>query len=279
MKILYLKSLGIMLLAGFALPVCSQNLHEQFTINQPDELLSVVDVTPAACDGSATGSAIVTPSGGVPPYDFYWSNAETTAEINNLAAGTYYISITDINNCMHANSGEVTASGSTLEPNVVQKGEDLLICTDSGYTYQWYFNSEAIEGETKQFYLTKSSDHSNGYYEVEVWTSVGCSGISSPYNFSNKNMNPLTGRNEKLLVFPNPAQQAIAIEGNGYGGDAVTLICRNALGQDVFRHAIELNKGGFRTGIDISSWQKGMYFIEVQQHNLPPEKEIFVKSE
>ncbi|MBU0489424.1 MAG: T9SS type A sorting domain-containing protein [Bacteroidetes bacterium] len=252
-------------------------LHEQFTINQPNELLSVVDVTHAGCDGSATGSAIVTPSGGTSPYNFLWSNAETTDEISNLAAGTYYISITDANNCSNENSGEIKASAGTLAPTVVQKGSDLLICTDSGYTYQWYFNSVQIDGETKQFYMTSPADHPNGYYEVEVWTSDICSNLSTPFNFSNKNLKPIAGQHQKLLIFPNPADQSVTIEGDGYSGETVTLICRNALGQDVLNKEITLSNGKLQTGIDISTWNKGVYFLEVQQINQPPEKEIFVK--
>jgi Pregnancy-associated plasma protein-A/SprB repeat/HYR domain len=49
----------------------------------------------AAEDGTAT----VTPSGGVPPYNFTWSNSATTASVSNLAPGGYWVVVEDGQGC------------------------------------------------------------------------------------------------------------------------------------------------------------------------------------
>jgi PKD repeat protein len=56
-------------------------------------ILPNVTTNDAAC-GVADGSATVAPSGGANPYSFLWSNNQTTATINNLAAGSYTVTIT-----------------------------------------------------------------------------------------------------------------------------------------------------------------------------------------
>ncbi|SDL65305.1 Por secretion system C-terminal sorting domain-containing protein, partial [Salinimicrobium catena] len=47
-----------------------------------------------------TGTATVTPSGGVSPYTYSWSSGHTTATADNLLAGiTYTVTVTDANSC------------------------------------------------------------------------------------------------------------------------------------------------------------------------------------
>lgn len=60
-----------------------------------------------ATDGSAT----VSPTGGNPTHTFLWSNGSTTQTITGLAAGKYYITVTDESLCTYIDS--VTISGPT----------------------------------------------------------------------------------------------------------------------------------------------------------------------
>lgn len=67
-------------------------------LNAPIPPVVVVTAQPANCNGTG-GSAIASVSGGMPPYTFQWSNGNTTAAQNNLAAGVYTITITDSKGC------------------------------------------------------------------------------------------------------------------------------------------------------------------------------------
>ncbi|MBT6687571.1 MAG: T9SS type A sorting domain-containing protein [Bacteroidetes bacterium] len=57
--------------------------------------LFYLNSTDATCFGYADGSAETVLIYGTPPYDYLWSNGATTSTINNLSAGTYYLTLTD----------------------------------------------------------------------------------------------------------------------------------------------------------------------------------------
>ena len=78
------------------------------TITEPTILGGTISGTnPTATNDD--GSATVSPTGGTTPYSYNWSNGGSSATINDLAAGTYGVTVTDANDC--------EASGSiTLDP-------------------------------------------------------------------------------------------------------------------------------------------------------------------
>lgn len=75
-------------------------------ISEPPVLTSVSSASPALCNGDATGSVVVTPSGGVLPYTYAWTTLPgpvlvgTDSLVNNLPAGSYDFEVTDFNGCV-----------------------------------------------------------------------------------------------------------------------------------------------------------------------------------
>jgi SprB repeat len=64
----------------------------------PDNSIVVTGVFSApTCN--APGSINCTVSGGTAPYTFFWPNGATTANLTNLAAGTYTVTVTDATGC------------------------------------------------------------------------------------------------------------------------------------------------------------------------------------
>jgi len=80
-------------------------------VSGPDQIAINPVITNASCEGIEDGSIILNASGGVPPYDFLWSNMEVTEDISELATGFYTIQITDANGCIFEQQLEVTLSG------------------------------------------------------------------------------------------------------------------------------------------------------------------------
>jgi len=86
----------------------SCTLSKQFTINAIDcsSFSTSISSTDESAFQSGDGEATVTPSGGLTPYTYNWSNGKTTQSINNLSAGSYTVEVTDDNGCPALN--EVT---------------------------------------------------------------------------------------------------------------------------------------------------------------------------
>jgi len=61
-----------------------------------------------SCDGENDGSATVSVTGGLPPYNFAWSSGAAANTATNLAAGTYAVTVTDANNCTATGSATLS---------------------------------------------------------------------------------------------------------------------------------------------------------------------------
>ena len=68
-------------------------------ITEPDSLTVSTQIIPPSCPGDDDAALIPTVSGGVPSYDFVWSNNVFQRINDNIPAGTYSLIVTDLNNC------------------------------------------------------------------------------------------------------------------------------------------------------------------------------------
>ena len=78
------------------------------TIQSPDLLIANISSTDATCFSGSNGTVIVSPAGGTAPYTLDFGGVNPNA----LSAGTYAVTVTDINGC--STSG---LSYSINEPN------------------------------------------------------------------------------------------------------------------------------------------------------------------
>jgi gliding motility-associated-like protein len=84
-------------------------------LGEPDAIDLSFNPTDANCNGATDGSAGVNIIGGTGPFTFQWdanANNQTTALATDLGVGTYFVTVTDSNNCTSVASvdiGEPTA--------------------------------------------------------------------------------------------------------------------------------------------------------------------------
>lgn len=74
-------------------------ITQSFNVVEPLPITSSVLATNIVCNGTNTGAADLTVSGGTAPYTYFWSNFQTSQDLTGLGAGTYYVVITDANGC------------------------------------------------------------------------------------------------------------------------------------------------------------------------------------
>ncbi len=132
----------------------------------------------ASCNGGNNGSATAVISGGLSPYTILWSNTANTATANNLAAGTYTVSVTDANGCSSIASTTIaqpTAVSVALTTTNSSCGGNngAIIAVGSGgtapYTYAW-----SNGGNTATINNLAATN-----YTVTVTDSRGCTGTAT----------------------------------------------------------------------------------------------------
>ncbi|MBC6997706.1 T9SS type A sorting domain-containing protein [Cytophaga sp. FL35] len=85
-------------------------------ITEPDLLTaSVLSTTSILCSGEATGAVEVTFSGGTAPYEFSWSNGDSSLNLTNVPSGEYTLFISDVNGCYTELTAVVEAAPDALQ--------------------------------------------------------------------------------------------------------------------------------------------------------------------
>ncbi len=148
---------------------------ETFTITDATEAPGIIsDVTAAIC-GAANGMIDLTIAAGIAPYTYKWSNSKVTQDLNNLAAGTYSVTVTSATGCTAEAEFEVPNNNVNidifgyLQNNIscaAPNGNIILDISPTGtYTYKWSTGSMAAN----------ISNLVAGSYTVTVSTGLTCS--------------------------------------------------------------------------------------------------------
>jgi len=151
------------------------SLIQNITINESNVLSVTANGIAANCNGSCDGQATAVPNGGTAPFTYTWSTGATTPTITALCAGSYSVTITDINGCT-ANTTVTIGEGIaiTAVTNVTDATcgtcDGTASITASGgsgapYNYVW-----SPGGQTTQ----SLSNLCPGSYSIDVTDNVGC---------------------------------------------------------------------------------------------------------
>jgi gliding motility-associated-like protein len=152
---------------------------QQYTIDQPTELVYDTAYQHVDCYGSYTGMAEIIPSGGVQPYTYTWSNSANTGQLDGIPAGDYDVTVTDANGCTVSEGFTITEPDELLvsfnDDIAICQGQEInLIATPIGgtapYTIFWNDGSGYSTGPTGQ----SVSPDSTTTYTVYVVDAHGC---------------------------------------------------------------------------------------------------------
>ncbi|MBN2669223.1 MAG: gliding motility-associated C-terminal domain-containing protein [Bacteroidales bacterium] len=162
--------------------------YDTIIVTEPTELQVQIDnIVNAGCGINwNTGSATVSANGGTPSYSYLWSNNDIGPTAGNLNMGTYYVTVSDGNNCTKIESVDID------DPSNLQiVGEHLPIkCHDECNASAWVnIIVDSHPGYTYAWNTGSTSDTVSGLcadlYEVTVTDADGCVritqfGISNP---------------------------------------------------------------------------------------------------
>jgi hypothetical protein len=123
------------------------SITKTVTITQPGTLAATTTQTNVLCFGTATGGASVSVTGGSGSYSYQWSpSGGSAATANNLAAGTYTVTIRDANNCSIIKTVTITQptelAATTSQINAACFGNTGIASVSvtggtGSYSYQW----------------------------------------------------------------------------------------------------------------------------------------------
>ncbi len=122
------------------------------------------------CNGGQDGYIDLTVNGSVPAYNYLWNNGDTTEGLGNLGAGEYYVTITDQNGCIVADTIEVNEPILNIQENVVN-----VNCYGAS-------NGSAlvnVSGSTSPYYVFWGNNLNTnfldaGIYSYQIVDSIGC---------------------------------------------------------------------------------------------------------
>jgi hypothetical protein len=159
---------------------CAEALTFTTTVSSSPAIIITPTVLPVLCNGDSTGGINLNVSGGTPGYTYNWGDSVTTQNRNELLAGNYSVTVTDIRGCTATLNGiSVTAptalTATSTVNNVPCFGESTgsTILNASGgtapYTYQWNDGT-----------ATKDLSNLNvGTYSVDITDANNCTSTLS----------------------------------------------------------------------------------------------------
>lgn len=154
------------------------------TVTSPTQVEIIVDnTTNVLCAGQPTGAINITVTGGTPPYQYFWSNSATVADISGLDAGDYTLDVEDSAGCI-AQSTTITisapddaiqiADATVTDVSAYQALDGNISLDISGgqtpYTYTWTrLSDNAIVGSQATI-----SNLAADSYSVSISDANGC---------------------------------------------------------------------------------------------------------
>ncbi|MBQ6275585.1 MAG: PKD domain-containing protein [Bacteroidales bacterium] len=136
------------------------------------------------CHGECNGSAVLNIQGGIPPFTYTWES--TTDHIENLCAGSYAVSITDLYNCTGNTSFAIT------EPDTIYvatlSGPASCYGYSDGFVQADVTGGVHFSGEDDNYHYLwddgQTTAHANmgaGFHTVTVTDANGCAHIGRTF--------------------------------------------------------------------------------------------------
>lgn len=155
-------------------------LVEQFNItNTGAPTLSLISNN-VTCFGAADGTALVTATGGAPPYTYTWSNGATTAAMSGVGGGVYTIDVTDATGCVGSDAVTITEPTELVVSTFITEAgcgvaDGSASASVTGGTVPYAYSWSDILGQT----TATATGLLSGAYTVSITDGIGCTNTAS----------------------------------------------------------------------------------------------------
>lgn len=146
----------------------------------------------------------------------------------------------------------------TPPPQSITQDGDTLFAIAGASTYQWYFNTNIINGATDYFYVALSG----GDYNVVATDGNGCEVEAAVFNVL-ASAQAAVG-SSSMQVFPNPVEDKVKIQKLKVKSEtALEIAIYNMIGERVLNVLTQINEDEQQI-IDVGELHSGMYWLEIK---------------
>lgn len=186
-----------------------------YQISSPDAIaISSEEINNLTCYESNDGSISIAVSGGTGSLNYAWSNGATTAAINDLAAGSYTVTITDENACYIEKNYSITqpteiileAEITPTECGSSNTGAISVVASGGAGGYQYLWSTGAT--------VASIVDLASGNYSLTVTDQEGCT-TEAEYFVSQPGDIEINNTQIEDNICPNGTSGSISIDAQG----------------------------------------------------------------
>ncbi len=217
-------------------------------------LNATANTTNVACFGDNTGVIMVNTTGAVAPATYSWSNGATSANLSNLPAGNYDLTITDAFGCVKNLSRTIIAPAAALSVAPLVCNDTLYTQVTGGttpYSYLWSDNSTNVN------YIPTTS----GTYYVAVTDANGCKS-NDTISCILSHISPQSLGIQQWTIAPNPVSDKLSLQIEWATNTAGNILIFNALGQKMYENSFSPTLST-NIEIEMTTFAKGLYHVVV----------------
>ncbi|HEY6160274.1 MAG TPA: T9SS type A sorting domain-containing protein [Bacteroidia bacterium] len=235
------------------------------TITQPSQLQAAATGQNSNNCTNCNGMLIGTETGGTPSYTFSWMPTNCNQQTcTGICPGTYTFMVTDANGCTATSTWTISSFGGPTVSTSSSNASCQNCCNGTAtanatgnapFTYSWN------NGQT----TATATGLCPGSYTVCVTDNSGCTSCQNvTVNFSVgiSESNSIT----EVSVSPVPATDQLLVSFSNKNENETQLLITDLLGNIVFNEN-EGNATSVTKQVDVSSFAKGMYFLQVITHD------------
>lgn len=156
------------------------------SVGAPTPLDATVSTTATSCNGAANGSAVLTPSNGIAPFQFQIGSSgwQSSGTFSNLAVGSYSLSFKDASGCVSGTFPAVITAGPAITATETHTNVSCFGGSNGSATLTLSANATApFQFSSDNFATTQSASTLSGFTAGShtLWfrDAVGCSNTIS----------------------------------------------------------------------------------------------------
>ncbi|MEZ4829935.1 MAG: T9SS type A sorting domain-containing protein [Bacteroidia bacterium] len=254
-------------------------------LNPPVLTVSTVLISNVTCPNGNDGQALAVVTGGVGPYQYLWTNGQTTDSALNLFAMTYLVFATDAYGCMVQDSVVVEGPPAfSLAPTIIKEscgnGNGSISTAVSGgtapYTYSWSngATTPSISGLSAGIYTLTLTDDL-GCVEVNPITLVNVTNLLScqqgfvltpvfPNNQNGPGINFASSVWDHLTtIYPNPTDGLLYVKIETKDPVEANIFVQDLLGRQILEMDHMFGITDENAKLDLSRVASGTYIIRI----------------